>query len=109
MVDEGVDFKKTDITNAVTDLTVLEVDPARVRLLPTGVVVRARLRGRWVTADVATLDRRSLLAWLRSRGGQNPWAEDFLGYLLGHGALTDSAGAPLKQADAPGNDPDRPS
>jgi hypothetical protein len=54
----------------------------------TGIPVRAKSRsGKWINADIAQLDKPSLLAWLRSRGGANEWAEDVVGLLLGHGVL----------------------
>ena len=106
---DQIEIKKTEATNSVSDLTPLFVDPDRLGLPPCGVVVRAQLKQRWVTADVAALGRRSLLRWLRSRGGRSPWAEDFVGYLLGHGALTNAAGEPLDATDAPGNTAERPS
>ena len=65
----------------------LTIDPARPRL-DTGIWVRAwTADGRCVNACISELDRASLLAWLRSRGGDNPWAEDVVGILLGHGHL----------------------
>jgi hypothetical protein len=39
------------------------------------------------TYDIVALDKPSLLIWLRSRGGDNPYAEDVCGILLGHGHL----------------------
>jgi hypothetical protein len=55
----------------------------------TGIYVRAQLPdGKWVAADVATLDKDSLCRWLRSRGGANRWAEDVVGILLGWGPLS---------------------
>ena len=36
------------------------------------------------TYNVAELTAESLLVWLKSRGGDNPWAEDCVGILLGH-------------------------
>lgn len=41
------------------------------------------------TYDVAELDKRSLLEWLRSRGGVNSFAENVVGLLLGHGHLVE--------------------
>ena len=52
-----------------------------------GISVRATLKGRWGSHDIATLDAESLLAWLRSRGGENALAEDVVGVLFGHGKL----------------------
>ena len=54
----------------------------------TGIVVRAQTpSGRILNADIADLAKASRLEWLRSRGGDNPWAEDCVGILLGHGHL----------------------
>lgn len=61
----------------------------------TGLYVRARhpeqaehdRAGRWDSVDIYFLNKESLLEWLRSRGGDNPWAEDVVGILLGHGHL----------------------
>jgi len=67
----------------------LKVMPGREGTEPgTGVYVRAlNTSGEWINADIAQLDAESLLTWLRSRGGDNPWAEDVVGILLGHGHL----------------------
>lgn len=43
--------------------------------------------------DIAFLDRQSLLDWLQSRGGNNPWAENTVLLMLGHD-LPESAGGP---------------
>lgn len=51
----------------------------------TGIYVRALDGTRWVSCDICELDKASLLEWLKSRGGDNPWAEDVVGILLGHG------------------------
>lgn len=55
----------------------------------TGIYIRAKHHstGRYDTYDILQLDAESLLVWLRSRGGNNPWAEDTVGLLLGHGHL----------------------
>lgn len=68
----------------------LSVDPLRLETHngQTGVLVRAMVNGSWAECDAACLDRTSLLAWLRSRGGVNEFAENFIGELLGHGRLT---------------------
>ena len=57
----------------------------------TGIFIRAQHpeTKRWLSVDIACLDKPSLLAWLKSRGGDNPWAEDVCGILLGHGHLPD--------------------
>lgn len=76
----------------------LRVDPARSKKdkgpcngcghnpYETGIYVRAfdpteRL---WVTVDLAYLDANSVREWLRSRGGDNEWAENTVLILLGH-------------------------
>ena len=56
-------------------------------LIETSVFVRAKTPDGWDSVDIATLDKSSLLSWLRSRGGDNRWAEDLVGILLGHGHL----------------------
>lgn len=54
----------------------------------TGIFVRALgPEGRWGSFDIVELDKASLLTWLRSRGGYNPWAENTVALLLGHAAL----------------------
>ncbi len=40
--------------------------------------------GKWGAFDIAHLDRASLIEWLRSHGGDNPWAERVVCVLLGH-------------------------
>lgn len=63
----------------------LTVDPKRIDYDgSTGVYVRARHEGKWGSYDMAVLDRASLLEFLRSRGGDNPWAENIVGAILGH-------------------------
>lgn len=72
----------------------LRIDPAREdrplwdwgpSLPDTGIYVRAlNSAGRMESADIARLDRESLKRWLRSRGGQNEWAEAVVLILLGH-------------------------
>lgn len=63
------------------------VDPERSVVMPrTGIYVRAKLgeHGPMVNADIAWLDTDSLTRFLRSRGGDNPWAESVVLALLGH-------------------------
>jgi len=56
----------------------------------TGIYVRAQLTDEsWESVDIAELDSTSLLLWLRSRGGANPFAENVVGILLGHGHLVE--------------------
>ncbi len=73
-------------------MTELKVDPERHRnLAGCGIHVRAMLDGSWGRYDIVALDGPSLIAWLKSRGGDNPWAEDVVGILLGHGHLHEVA------------------
>ncbi len=53
----------------------------------TGIYIRAKADEKWGSYDIAQLDKDSLLLFLRSRGGDNPWAEDCIGIMLGHGHL----------------------
>jgi hypothetical protein len=63
----------------------MNVDPQRKINDPlTGIFVRAKFNGEYVNADIYELDRDSLLSWLRSRGGSNPWAESVVLGLLAH-------------------------
>lgn len=67
---------------------VLTVDPERTDLSnASGIYVRATLNGKWGAHDIAELDKASLLRFLRSRGGDNRFAEDCCGIVLGHGHL----------------------
>jgi len=50
----------------------------------TGIYARAKIGSSWGAHDIAMLDRDSLHEWLRSRGGENPWAENVVLMLLGH-------------------------
>ena len=50
----------------------------------TNIFVRAKFEDAWGSYDIAELDRLSLLRWLRSRGGENLWAENTVLSLLGH-------------------------
>lgn len=73
----------------------LKVDPERqgyALATSTGVLVRAKREGRWDNVDIVELDAASLLAWLRSRGGHNPWAENVVGILLGHACIASENG-----------------
>lgn len=70
----------------------LLVDPAReskraLMNISTGIYVRAKEGPRstkFVNADLYSLDKTSLLTWLKSRGGDNEWAENTVLILLGH-------------------------
>ena len=69
----------------------LKTDPKREQEFSdiTGIFIRAWSdeKDKFVNADIYHLDKESLLEWLKSRGGDNPWAEDVVGILLGHGHL----------------------
>lgn len=69
----------------------LKIDPnRRDKSIATGILVRAQdENGVWQNADISELTKESLLEWLRSRGGKNPWAENVIGLLLGHGNLVE--------------------
>ncbi|MCK5607276.1 hypothetical protein KAR91_35665 [Candidatus Pacearchaeota archaeon] len=71
----------------------LRIEPTRENNLAyesTSIFIRAiNSEGKWDSVDIAQLDKPSLLFWLKSRGGDNPWAEDVVGILLGHGHLHD--------------------
>ena len=63
----------------------LKIDPQRVGIGSTGIFVRAQDdEGRWLAADIVELDKESLLAFLKYRGGDNIWAESTCLILLGH-------------------------
>ncbi len=76
-------------------MATLRIDPKRLQEFPnteTGIYVRAQgPDDKWLSADIVHLDKASLNAWLRSRGGENPWAEDVVGILLGHGHLSEAS------------------
>ncbi len=76
----------------------LQTDPTRNG--DTGIYVRAQdINGKWVSADICQLTKVSLLEWLRSRGGDNPWAEDTVGILLGYGHLHSKPNERLGQSE----------
>jgi hypothetical protein len=65
----------------------LRCDPKREstpETTSTGIYVRAMKDGKWESVDIYELDLPSLMLWLRSRGGDNPWAENTVAILLGH-------------------------
>jgi hypothetical protein len=56
----------------------------------TGIFVRAQHpSGAWDSVDIVDIERDSLIRWLRSRGGHNPWAENCVLALLGHSHLSE--------------------
>jgi hypothetical protein len=64
----------------------LQIDNERRNQPETGINVRARNSlGGWEWIDVAALNKPSLLEWLKSKGGDNLYAENVVGILLGHG------------------------
>lgn len=66
----------------------MKIDPTRTDLPETGIYVRAlNVEGRWDNIDLAHLDKESVLEFLQSRGGDNQWAENTVGVLLGHGPI----------------------
>ena len=72
----------------------LYIDPQRAEVAEnfphTGAFVRAKDQsGKHQSVDIALLNKASLLALLRSRGGRNEWAENMVGLLLGHGPFHD--------------------
>ena len=75
------DTLKKGRVETMSDLT---VDPARKQQPETGIYVRAKEKNHWGSHDIAHLDRESLYTWLRSRGGNNLWAENTVLILLGH-------------------------
>jgi hypothetical protein len=64
----------------------LIIDPERLAKYPdrTGIYIRATLDGKWETCDLIHLTKESVVQWLKSRGGDNKWAEDTVLILLGH-------------------------
>ncbi len=53
--------------------------------METGIFIRAQVNGKWDTYDIGDkqLTDAQVLAWLRSRGGKNTWAERVVMTLLG--------------------------
>lgn len=74
----------------------LIVDNDRAHLDGTGIFVRAKHGGSWGSYDIATLTRDSLGEWLRSRGGENAWAESVVFILLGHEMQTENEEGQVK-------------
>lgn len=65
----------------------LRIDPERAGIeTPTHIPVRAfdSSEGYWRTADIAELDRDSLVEWIRSRGEVSSWGVQIILILLGH-------------------------
>src|SRR4029077_16880516 len=62
-------------------LDAFQIDPQRAEMAEnfpkTGIFVRAKDQtGKHQSVDIALLNKASLLSLLRSRGGQNEWAEN---------------------------------
>lgn len=77
---------KTEIENSEQEKE-YRTDPKRECELKgiTGIFVRARGSNfKWDNFDIAELNRNSLKAFLRSRGGMNLWAENVVASILGH-------------------------
>jgi hypothetical protein len=76
---------------ADTGGAVVKVDKDRIGGFGnTGIYVRAKNRmDKWDSVDIADLDRDSLHTWLKSRGGDNLWAENVVMILLGHPPLSE--------------------
>lgn len=65
----------------------LHVDKSRLhssRHNDTGIYVRAYSGTAVGNYDISQLTKESLLRWLRSRGGSNPWAESCVLIMLGY-------------------------
>ena len=72
---------------STTQATPLFLDAKRIatNFDETGIYVRAvDSDGKWGSHDIVDLTKESLVQWLRSRGGDNPYAENVVCVLLGH-------------------------
>ena len=82
------------MTDREIPITVVDAEPIRYHVSPSrlvecvdkGIYVRA-----WwpddtqiAAVDISQLNTVSLIAWLRSRGGENVWAERTVAMLVGH-------------------------
>lgn len=56
--------------------------------MKTGIYIRAEIEGKWESVDIGDkrLSNEQVLEWLKSRGGDNPWAENCVLLLLGRKA-----------------------
>jgi len=52
--------------------------------METGIFIRAEINGKWDAVDIGDkrLSDEKILEWLRSRGGENVWAENCVLVLL---------------------------
>ncbi|HSW83498.1 MAG TPA: hypothetical protein VLH12_08490 [Usitatibacter sp.] len=75
------------------------VDESRVGCeeYSTGIYVRAKRGTRWGSYDIAELAQDSLIAWLRSRGGSNEWAERVVLILLDYEVTPNDPDVPLRE------------
>ncbi len=77
----------------------LRIDPD-LPDMETGIFVRAQhLDGSWGSPDMSQLDDESLVRWLRTRGGENRWAESVVFLLIGRSPPRDD-GAEQQQDEA---------
>ena len=67
----------------------LHVDESRLGKNSTGIYVRAWLKDSVGSYDIFELTKESLHEWLKSRGGNNLWAESTVAVLLGHDGFDD--------------------
>lgn len=72
------------LENHLPPTITLVVDVNRIGKYNTGIPIRAAGPERIGTYDIGELDRYSLHCWLRSRGGENLWAENVVLILLEH-------------------------
>ena len=93
---EGWHIGRAMSTEELAEFQPLRVDSTRQHLSgTTGIYVRALTFGEEgvaTSADIAELDTDSLLRFLRSRGGDNEWAEGVVLALLGHAPYVRSEG-----------------
>ena len=79
-----------------TQILRLRLDPHRADMglkggAETGIYVRATDdKNVPCSIDIVQLDRASLIAWLRSRGGRNVWAENVIMLIFGHTPIRDT-------------------
>ena len=66
----------------------LTVDLSRIKGPEAGILVDAKCGDQTGTYDIGTLDRVSLIRWLRQDGGKNELAENIVLALIGHCPLT---------------------
>jgi hypothetical protein len=62
----------------------LKVDPNRVGKVESGILVQASTDYEMGRYDCMDLDAQSFFEWMRSRGGENEWAENILLTIAGY-------------------------